>query len=109
MPRNRYFWWQKPTPQVRRFERRKTLLLKFAKFDTRGMRVQAGDELVAELVERGLIRLKLDAHVGFRGRTMSHTYGFITEAGWTAVWNEDLGVPKPIPKSQRREKRGRYV
>ncbi len=77
--------------------------------------VAHGDKDLLWLVERGLLRIARVAVGEVWARDLKHpaairhTRVAITEAGYTALFTEDLGVTRPMPRSERREKRARHV
>lgn len=94
--------------------RRHRQLVAFSKHPNMGMRCNAADPVNVFLRENGYILIVRTQYripgAAFRPGQQTATVGKITEAGWTALFEEhDLGAARPVPKSERREKRTRHV
>lgn len=108
-PRRRWSWNGPPRPKLTRNQELGRFLVRLANARA-GFRVQAGDPIVITAQERGFIKVERRGSYGWPGRLgpTSHTHATITEDGWTAVWTENLGAARPVPKSERIEKRARH-
>lgn len=106
-------WWPlAPRPQVKRLDRLRNVLVQLAKHDPscrgRGLRWDANDPDIQELVARNLVELRREPRGFWRGTTKS-TVAHLTGSGWDVIWHEKPLTDPPTPKSERPEKRSRHV
>ncbi|UTC29698.1 hypothetical protein BAJUN_00680 [Bajunvirus bajun] len=104
-------WWPaKPQPQVPTSLRRGRLLVRIANaakaYQSGGCQVDVSNPDVAFLIERGFITVRREAvGTAWPGpHQLRRTRAKITDAGWEAVWAEDLGGDRPLAKSERVER-----
>lgn len=98
-----FSWTGPPKPAVPKRLRQGRLLARISRH--RGYHgADASDPDFQFLADQGFITIS-------RGpiQRQRRTVAAITEAGWVALWTEDLGAAKPVPKSQRVEKYARHV
>lgn len=99
-----WYGWRWPEPKVPRNDVLAAKLIGISRAGTGGTPTDPNNKAVQTLAERGFVVLFRKA-----GFSANRNFVRITEAGWEAIWNEDLGAARPKPKSERREKRARHV